>query len=94
MTFNCLWLVFTKASIFGYFDLECHIRIEIDVFGYAIEKVLSQLILRTSPNKIVIKADLDQWHPIIFFSRKIILVETQYKTYDSELLAIVKIFKI
>ena len=34
---------FTKASIFRHFDPECHIRIEIDVSGYAIGRVFSQL---------------------------------------------------
>ena len=32
---------FTKAPILYYFDLECYIRIEIDVSGYAIDDILS-----------------------------------------------------
>ena len=39
------------------------------------------------------KSDFSQWHPIAYFSRKIIPAETQYKTHDTELLAIVKAFK-
>ena len=34
---------FTEAPIFQHFDLECHIRIEINASGYAIGGVLSQL---------------------------------------------------
>ena len=41
MAFNCLWLAFTKATIFGYFDLKCLIQIKTDVSGYAIDDVLS-----------------------------------------------------
>ncbi len=33
---------FTKAPMFRYFDPKCHIRIETDVLGYAIDAVLSQ----------------------------------------------------
>ena len=41
--FNQLWQTFTKAPILWHFDPECHIRIETNVSGYAIEGVLSQL---------------------------------------------------
>ena len=36
---------FVKALIFHYFDLECHIRVETDISGYAIGIVFSQLTL-------------------------------------------------
>ena len=91
--FNHLWLVFTEALILRHFDLECHIWIETDASGYAIGGVLSQLTSGTNPNGVVTKVDLGQWHPVAFFSRKIIFAETWYKTYDSELLAIVEAFK-
>ncbi len=74
---------FVKAPILNHFDPERHIRIETDASGYAIGGILSQL----TPD------NLGQWHPIAFFSRKIIPVETQYETHDKELLAIVKAFK-
>ena len=38
--FNCLQLVFTKASILWYFDLECHIKIETYVLDYTIGGML------------------------------------------------------
>ena len=75
---------FIKAPIFHHFDPEYHIQIKTNVLGYSINRVLSQL---TSD-------DLDQWHPIAFFSYKIIPVETRYKTHDGKFLAIVKAFKI
>ena len=39
------------------------------------------------------KSDFGQWHPIAYFSRKMISAETRYKTHNAELLAIVKAFK-
>ena len=92
-TFNHLWLAFTKAPILQHFDPKYHIYIKTDVLGYTIGGVLSQLTFATSPYEIVIKTDLSQWHPIAFFSRKMILVETQYKTHNGKLLAIIEAFK-
>ena len=94
ITFNCLRLAFTEALILQHFDPECHIQIETDALGYAIGGVLSQLTSRTSPNGVVIKTDLGQWHPVAFFLRKIILVKIWYEIYNGELLTIVKAFKI
>ena len=91
--FNRLWLAFTKAPILRHFDPESHIWIETDVSGYAIGGVLSQLASGTSPDEVVTKANLGQWHPVAFFSRKMISAETQYETHNGELLAIVKAFK-
>ena len=82
--FTKLRQAFVEAPILNHFDLEHHIQIEIDALGYAINRILSQLTLD----------DLSQWHPITFFSRKIIPAETWYETHDSELLAIVEVFKI
>ena len=61
--------------------------------GYAIGSVLSQLTSGISPDELVTKTDLSQWQPVAFFSKKMIPAETQYKTFDSELVAIVKEFK-
>ena len=65
-----------------------------DALGYAIKRVLSQLTLKTSYNRVVTKANLSHWYLVDFFSRKIILPKTWYKTYNSEFLAIVGVFKI
>ena len=82
--FTQLKQTFTKAPIFQHFDLECHIRIETDASGYAIDEVLNQLTLD----------NLDQWHPVAFYSQKMILANTWYETHNSKLLAIVEAFKI
>ena len=92
-TFNHLQIIFTKAPIIRHFDPECHIWIEIDVLSYAIGDMLSQLVFKTRPDGVVTKTNLDQWNLVAFFSRKIILAETQYKTHNSELLAIIEAFK-
>ena len=92
-TFNHLRLAFTKAPILQYFDLKCHIWIEIDALGYAIGGVLSQLTSGTNPDGIVTKTNLGQWHPVVFFSRKMIPAETQYETHNGKLLAIIEAFK-
>ena len=68
LAFAKLRQAFVKAPILHHFDPERHIRIETDVSGYAIGGVLSQL---TSD-------DLGQWHPVAFFSRKMIPAETRY----------------
>ena len=91
--FNYLRIAFTKAPILWHFDLECHIWIQTDVSGYAIGGVLSQLASKTSSDGVVTKADLGRWNPVTFFSKKMIPAETWYKTYDGELLAIIKAFK-
>ena len=74
---------FLKALILYHFDPEHHIRIETDASDYAIGRVLSQL---TSD-------DLGRWHPVAFFSQKMILAETRYETHNGELLAIIEAFK-
>ncbi len=81
--FTKLRLAFVKAPILNDFDPKRHIQIEMDASGYTIREVLSQL---TSD-------DLGRWHPVVFFSRKMIPAETRYETHDGELLAIVEAFK-
>ena len=83
LIFTKLRQAFLKAPILHHFDPERHIRIETDASGYAIGGVLSQL---TSD-------DSGRWHPVAFFSRKMIPAETRYETHDGELLAIVEAFK-
>ncbi len=99
-TFIHLRKSFTKALILRHFDPECHIRIETDALGYASGGVLSQMTLDqhssnhvTYEDPISSKSEIDQWHPVVFFSQKMILTETWYKTYNQELLAIVEAFK-
>lgn len=79
--FSLLRQTFTKVSIFGYFDLKYYIKIEANTLGYAMSRTLSQLIL-----------DSDQQYLVIYFLKKMISVKIRYKTYKSEILAIVKAF--
>ena len=72
LAFTELSQAFFKALILHHFDLECHIRIETDASGYAIGGIFSQL---TSD-------DLGRWHPMAFYSCKMILAETRYETHD------------
>ena len=81
LAFTELRQAFFKALILHHFNPECHIQIKTDVSGYAIGEVLSQLISE------------GQWYLVAFFSHKMILAETRYKTHDGELLAIVGAFK-
>ena len=76
LAFTQLRQAFVKVPILHHFDPESHIRIETDVSGYAIGGVLSQLSFGTRPDRVVTKANLGQWHPVAFFSRKIIPAET------------------
>ena len=87
-SFNQLRKAFTKVSILQHFDPECHIRIETNASGYTIKRVLSQLTFKH------LTSDQSQWHPVAYFLRKMILVETWYKIYNGKLLAIVEAFKI
>ena len=82
LAFSQLGQIFTKALILYHFDPERYIRIETDVSGYAISSILSQ-----------INPESGQWHPIAFFSRKMIPAGSRYKTHNQELLEIVNAFK-
>ena len=93
VAFNCLQLAFTKAPILRHFNPECYIWIETDAYGYTLSDLLSEFAFGTRPDGVVTKTDLGQWHPIAFFSRKMIPAETRYETHDGELLAIVEAFK-
>lgn len=81
--FTQLCQAFAKASILQYFDFKCYIRIKTDTSDYTISSALSQLILD----------NLGQWHPVVYFFRKMILAKTRYKTHNTKLLAIIETFK-
>ena len=75
--------MFVEAPILNYFNPKRHIQIEMDALDYAIGGIFSQLTLD----------DLGQWHPVVFFSRKMIPAKTRYETHNRELLVIVEVFK-
>ena len=72
---------FTKAPLLVHFDPKRKIRIETDASGYGIAGILSQL------------QDDGNYHPVAYWSRKMIPAERNYETHDQELLAIVKVFE-
>ena len=71
---------FSGAGVLAHFDPHKCIHLETDASKFAIAAILSQL-------------QEGQWHPVAFWSRKLIPAETRYKTHDQELLAIVAVFK-
>ena len=82
LAFLRLRQAFTEAPILHHFDSERYTRIETDASCYTIVGILSQLT-----------PEFSQWHPVAFFSREMIPVETWYETHDQQLLAIVEAFK-
>ena len=72
---------FSSAPVLVHFDPAKPIRIEPDASGFAVAAIATQ------PD------NEGRWHPIAFWSRKMIGAETRYETHDSELLAIVESFK-
>ena len=93
LAFTQLRQAFVKAPILHHYDPKSHIRIETDASGHAIGDVLNQLFSETRSDGVVTKADLGPWHLVAIFSRKMILAETRYNTYNGEFLAIVEVFK-
>ena len=81
LAFIKLRQIFIKTLILYHFDPERYIRVQTDVLGYAIIEVLSQLTLD----------NLGRWYLVAFFSQKMILAETRYKTRNCKLLAIVQV---
>ncbi len=82
---------FTKAPILRHFDLKYHICIETNVLEYFISGVLSQMTLDQSFFDYVThenlesnlsKYEIGQWHLVAFFSKKMVLAETQYKMHN------------
>jgi len=67
--------------VLRHFDPEKKIRIETDASIYAVSGILSQLF------------ENGLWHPIAFWSRKMIDAERRYDTHDQELLAVVSAMK-
>ena len=69
---------FASALMLIHYNPSRQIMLECDVSGFAIGAILSQLVSETSI-----------WHPVEFWSRKIILAERNYGASKAEMLAIV-----
>jgi len=81
--FKNLKTAFTIAPILYHFDLALRILVEINILGFTIARMISQLFGKRAEAR---------WYPIAFYLRKMIDVETRYETYNIELLAIVLAF--
>lgn len=79
--FNQLCEAFMSVSILIHFDPMLRIWVETDVFIVGLAGILSQL------------QNSEEWHPVTFWSRKLILTESQYETHDQKLLVIIMMFK-
>lgn len=83
LAFAKLRQAFNTAQILQHFHPQCDIQIEMDVLGYTISQILSQLTFE----------NLGQWHPMSFLSQKMIPIEIQHKTRNHKFLIIVKMYK-
>jgi hypothetical protein len=70
---------FIKTSILLHFDFKRKIRLKIDVFNFTISKILFQLI-----------EEINQWHFIAFFFRKMFAAKRNYEIKRSEMLAMIE----
>lgn len=86
--FRALQMAFTTAPVLRHFDPSGKVRVETDASGYAIAGILSQ----PAHEDVTVQLQA-HWHPVAFWSRKMIPAERNYETYDQELLAIVEAFK-
>ena len=81
VAFDTIKDLVTTSPILAYFDYSKRSYVEVDSSDYVHGGVLLQ------PNN---KGIL---HPVVFFSRKLLLAEYNYEIYDKELLAIVSAFE-
>ena len=63
------------------YRLELLIKVEIDLLDF----ILKACIVQKYKDKI--------WHPVVYYSRKLIPLELNYNIYNKELLAIVTVLK-
>ena len=75
---------FISAPLLRHFDQKLPIRVETDASKFAIRGILSQLFGASTDAK---------WHPVAFYSRKLSPVKQRYKVYNSELIAVVFVFR-
>lgn len=79
--FSQIKAAFQQAPLLRHFDPNLPLRLETDASGFAVAAILSQLFG-------------SEWHPIAFWSRKMIPAETRYEVHDQELLAVAEAFKV
>jgi hypothetical protein len=80
--FEILKIVFTCVSMLLHFDLDKRSQLKTNAFNFVLSTIISQLV------KLI-----DQWHSIVFWFRKMILVEINYEINEKEMLIIVEVCK-
>ena len=78
--------LFTSEPILRHFNPEYRIMVETDASDFAIGAILSQQQTAVEPTSA-------HWHPVAYYSRKMIDAETRYPTHEGEMLAIDAAFK-
>ncbi len=77
--FKKLKELFIKTLILLHFDFKRRIRLKIDVFDFVISRIISQLI-----------EEIDQWHFIAFFFRKMFAAKRNYEIEEKKILAMIE----
>ena len=72
---------FIKKPILKIYRLELLIKVKIDLLDF----ILKACIVQKYKDKI--------WHSVIYYSKKLILLELNYNVYNKKLLAIVTVLK-
>ena len=72
---------FIKKPILKIYKLELLIRVKTDLLDF----ILKAYMVQKYKDKI--------WHPVIYYSKKLIPLELNYNIYNKELLAIVAVLK-
>lgn len=80
MAFETLKACFLEKLLLHYFDLACKLQVETNTSEKAIGRILMQLIGL-------------EWHFIVYFLQKMDSAQSNYETYNQELLAIIESFK-
>ncbi len=81
MTFNHMKRCMIETSILRHFDQTCETILEIDLFNYVNDEVLSQY------------DDEEVLHSIVFYNKNMSSAECNYEIYDKELLIIIWAFE-
>ena len=79
--FTLLCKVFTNVSILVHFNSVLKIKIETDALNFILTDIISQLLMN------------EEWHSVVFWSRKMISSESRYKMHNQKLLVIIIVFK-
>ena len=85
-TFEELKVAFTTAPVLWHYNTNLLVRLETDISGFAILRILSQQNNKKALEKC-------HWHPVTFWSCQMLPAEWNYHARQMELLAIVMVCK-